>query len=78
MDGRLDKGNKMPKKFNRSKFTDKNGKFNPKRPFIKKEVDKYLKKGGKITRIEFNKKLYDNFINVPNEGSAVNDFLNGF
>lgn len=40
--------------FNHLMTIRKAGKFNPDREFIRKEVDKYLKRGGRITNLNLN------------------------
>ncbi len=47
--------------------------FNPNHDFIKKAVSEYVRKGGKITRI--NKVEFDP--TIPGDVSDVDDFLSG-
>lgn len=52
-------------------------KFKPNRDYLNKAVEEYLAGGGKITKLEFDEKAYENFMQTPETPSAVDDFLNG-
>ena len=49
--------------------------FNPNRKFINNAVDEFLKKGGKITKIEMDEEAYQAFIRMRD--AAADDFLRG-
>jgi hypothetical protein len=49
--------------------------FNPSHEFIDDSVQDYLKKGGKITRIERVNGNYENFVAIPDVLSSADDFL---
>ena len=49
--------------------------FNPNRNYIKSAIDKYLKDGGKITKIEMDEEAYQAFIKMRD--AAADDFLRG-
>lgn len=45
----------------------KKGKFNPDREFIRQEVEKYLKAGGKITKIDVKTRTLDEILRANSE-----------
>ena len=49
--------------------------FNPSHEFIEDSVQEFLKKGGKIKRIERVNTNYENLVTVPDAHSSVDDFL---
>lgn len=49
--------------------------FNPSHEFIQDSVQDYLKKGGKITRIERVNGNYENFVAITDVLSSADDFL---
>lgn len=53
----------------------RNVSFDPSHQFIADSVQEYLKKGGKITRIERVNGNYENFVGMPDNQSSADDFL---
>ena len=53
----------------------KSVKFNPSHQYIEDSVQEYLKKGGKITKIEKVAENIQNFISMPDSNFSVDDFL---
>ncbi len=51
--------------------------FQPTRNDIQAAVDEYLKKGGKITKLEANDVNYEDFMRQKESYSAINDFFLG-
>ncbi len=49
--------------------------FNPSHQYIEDSVQEYLKKGGKITKIERVNGNYQNFVSMPDSHVSVDDFL---
>jgi hypothetical protein len=55
----------------------KSAAFKPTHSYVQGAVDEYLKKGGKITKLEVSDLNYDVFMERKEAYSAVNDFLLG-
>ena len=62
---------------NRRRSRKRSTSFRPNSDFIKKAVTDYLKKGGKINRIEINDKSFENSWMIGDVSSDVDEFLNG-
>ncbi len=52
-------------------------KFKPNHEYVDQAVAHYLADGGKITKLEFNEKAYQDFMQTPESPNVVDDFLNG-
>ena len=49
--------------------------FNPNHQYIEDSIQEYLKRGGKITRIERVNGSYENFVSIPDALASADDFL---
>jgi hypothetical protein len=49
--------------------------FNPSHEYIEDSVKDFLKKGGKITKIERVNNNFENFVSMPENQSSADDFL---
>lgn len=67
----------MKRRMNRRALRTKAVKFKPNRDYVNQAVEDYLANGGKITKLEFNEKAYQEFMQTPEAPNAVDDFLNG-
>ena len=67
----------MKKRINRRARRTQGVKFKPNHDFVSQAVENYLAEGGKITKLEFNEKAYQNFMQKPESPNVVDDFLNG-
>ncbi len=67
----------MKRQAGRRALRTKTMKFKPSRDYVNQAVENYLAGGGKITKLEFNEKSYNNFMQKPEAPSVVDDFLNG-
>lgn len=62
----------------KGKFRKKRGSsFNPNRSQINSAVEDFLKKGGKVTKLEADDTNYERFMSGKESASTVDDFLNG-
>jgi hypothetical protein len=67
----------MKKSVDRRALRTKAVKFKPNRDYLNKAIEEYLANGGKVTKLEFDEKSYQSFMQTPESPSAVDDFLNG-
>ena len=67
----------MKRRMNRRSLRTKSVKFKPNRDYVNQAVEDYLAAGGKITKLEFDEKSYNDFMQTPEAPNAVDDFLNG-
>lgn len=62
-------------KIQRRRGRRKSVSFNPNHNYVEQSVDDYLKKGGKITRIERINGSYQSFVSVTETNNSADDFL---
>lgn len=67
----------MKRRMGRRALRTKAVKFKPNRDYVNKAIENYLADGGTITKLEFNEKAYQDFMQTPEAPSVVDDFLNG-
>jgi len=52
-------------------------KFKPNHEYVDQAVATYLAEGGTITKLQFDEKAFQDFMQTPEAPNVVDDFLNG-